>query len=279
MSKGFLIFAQNAPSCNYIEQAYALALSIKFSQKTIKSVSLMTNDKVPKKYQHVFDKIIPIPFKVEDNGKYKTENRWQMYYATPYEETIVLDSDMLMLSDISDWWEYCSNHDIKICSRVKNYKQELIKDDRLHRATFIDNKLTNPYFACHYFKKNQTAYEFYKVLEFIITHWEFSRGTFAPNTPQDWPSMDLATAIAIELTGMYESVEDSVSPLEFVHMKSALQYWPIPYDSWQDGVPFILNSKGDLVVGNIKQPKLFHYVEKNFISKRIMAKLEELAHE
>jgi hypothetical protein len=279
MSKGFLIFAENTGSCDYITQAYALALSIKYSQKNFNNVSLMTNDAVPLEYQTVFDKIIPIPFDVENSGKYKTENRWQLYYATPYEETITLDADMLMLQDISDWWNYCADHDIKICSRIKNYKQELVLDDRLHRATFIDNKLTNPYFACHYFKKNQVAYEFYKVLEFVVTHWEFCRGTFAPNTPQMWPSMDLATAIAIEITGQYASVMDSASPLEFIHMKVGIQNWPVPFDSWQDTVPFVLNSKGDLIVGNIKQPKLFHYVEKNFLSNKILSKLKELAHD
>lgn len=279
MSKGFLIFAENTESCDYITQAYALALSIKSSQKHFNKVSLMTNDAVPIEYQSAFDKIIPIPFDVEDSGKYKTENRWQLYYATPYEETITLDADMLMLQDISDWWDYCRNHDIKICSRVKNYKQELITDDRLHRATFIDNKLTNPYFACHYFKKNQAAYEFYKILEFVITHWDFCRGTIAPNTPQMWPSMDLAAAIAIEITGQHESVIDDISPLEFVHMKTPLQDWPMVFDSWQDGVPFVLNSKGDLIVGNIKQPKLFHYVEKNFLSKKILLKLKGMTYE
>ena len=54
MSKGFLLFAQNTNSVNYVTQAYALALSIKFSQHEIKNVSLVTNDKVPKKYQKVF---------------------------------------------------------------------------------------------------------------------------------------------------------------------------------------------------------------------------------
>jgi hypothetical protein len=279
MSKGFLIFAENTTTCNYIEQAYALALSIKSSQENVKNVSLMTNDTVPDTYKHVFDQIIPVPFVVEYNGKYKTENRWQFYYATPYDETIALDADMLMLQDISDWWDYCAEHDIKFCSRVKNYKQEIIKDDRINRATFIDNELTNPYFACHYFKKNQVAYEFYKVLEFVVTHWEFSQGTFAPNSPQLWPSMDLATAIAVEITGQHEAVMDGVSPLEFVHMKSPLQDWPMVFDSWQDSVPFVLNSTGNLILGNIKQPKLFHYVEKNFLSKKIISRLQELADE
>jgi len=277
VSKGFLLFAENTKSTNYLEQAYALALSIKYSQSTTTLVSLMTNDKVPKKYQSAFDKIIPIPFEVKNDGKYKTDNRWQLYYATPYNETIVLDADMLLVEDISAWWTYCSDHDVKFCSRVKNYKNEIIGPDPIHRLVFIENKLTNPYFALHYFKKNQVAYEFYKVLEFVITHWDFNRGTFAPNEPQLWPSMDLATAIAIEITGQYNSVIDSCSPLEFVHMKTPLQGWDMIPSTWQDAVPFVLNSRGNMVLGNMIQPKLFHYVEKNFLTGKILKRLEELA--
>jgi hypothetical protein len=60
-------------------------------------------------------------------------------------------------------------------------------------------------------------------------------------------------------------------------MKTPIQGWtPVPA-SWQDTVPFVLNSQGALIVGNIKQTKLFHYVEKNFISKNILTKLETLA--
>jgi hypothetical protein len=59
-------------------------------------------------------------------------------------------------------------------------------------------------------------------------------------------------------------------------MKSAIQGWDATIISWQDAVPFVLNSRGDLVIGNIKQPKLFHYVEKDFLTKKIMSRLEEL---
>lgn len=280
MSKGFLIFAENSDTCDYIEQAYALALSIKASQKEIKNISLMTNDKVPKEYKKVFDKIIEIPW-VDKNrvSKYKAEHRWKLYHVTPYDETIVLDADMLLLEDISDWWKYCSAYDIKFCSRIKNYKLETIEQDTVHRRAFIDNGLTNPYFALHYFKKSEQSTAFYKALEFVCNNWEWAYTQFAPVSYQNWLSMDLASAIAIEIAGLYESVIDKCSPLEFVHMKPAIQGWPILPDSWQDTVPFVLNSKGELVVGNIKQPKLFHYVEKNFVSNKILKKLKELARE
>jgi hypothetical protein len=276
VSKGFLLFAQNTKSVDYITQAYALALSIKQSQKDITSVSLMTNDPVPKKYQKVFDQIISIPWTTDITSTLAGEHRWKLYHVTPYEETIVLDTDMLLLEDISLWWDYCSNYDFKFCSRVKNYKQEVI-NDTFHRKAFIANNLTNPYFALHYFKKNRPAYEFYKVLEFICNNWEWAYDKFASVEYQNWLSMDLAAAIAIEITGTHEHAVDSVSPLEFIHMKTPIQGWsPIPV-SWQDTVPYVLTGKGDLVVGNIKQSKLFHYVEKNFITKRTLSKLEELA--
>ena len=88
--------------------------------------------------------------------------------------------------------------------------------------------------------------------------------------------MDLACAVAIELSGMQELV-DINSPLQFTHMKSPIQGWSITTESWQDMVMHYLTSTGKLVVGNISQDKLFHYVEKNFITDNLLRELEELA--
>lgn len=278
VSKGFVIFAQNKNNVDYVQQAYALALSIKHSQQH-NSVSLITNDAVPESYHNVFDQIIPIPwFKEVKNSPLAAEHRWKIYHVTPYDETIVLDSDMLLLEDISSWWEYCSNYNVKFCSTIRNYKQELVPIDEIHRKTFIENGLTNPYYAFHYFKKTDPAYDFYKVLEFVCSNWEKCSSIFTPNYYQNWASMDLAAAMAIEITGMYTSSIDNCSPLEFVHMKIPLQGWSLLPTSWQDAVPFVLNSKGDLIVGNIKQQNVFHYVEKNFITDSILTQLEELVY-
>jgi glutathionylspermidine synthase len=75
---------------------------------------------------------------------------------------------------------------------------------------------------------------------------------------------------------MYDAVSDNECPFEFVHMKIPLQNWTSIYSRWSDAVPFVLTYKGDLVVGNIKQPKLFHYVEKNFLNTDLIKQLEGL---
>jgi hypothetical protein len=276
--RGFLVYAQNTDTVDYVQQAYALALSIKYSQIEIKNISIVTNDSIPENYKSVFDQIIPIPyFNDTVNSFLKTEHRYQLYSATPYEETIVLDSDMLVLEDLTSWWNYCSNYDVKFCNKILNYKLEYVLEDTVHRQAFIANKLSSPYYALHYFKKSNFAKDFYKVLEFVCNNWEQCWTIFAPEKYQDWPSMDLATAIAIEITGSHEHIFDVNNPMEFVHMKSPIQGWETAPEKWSDNVSTIITSKGQLLVGNIKQPRVFHYVDKDFLTESMLLKLEELS--
>jgi len=86
--------------------------------------------------------------------------------------------------------------------------------------------------------------------------------------------MDLATAIAIEIMCAHEEVLDNTSPLNFIHMKTPLQGWNILNTSWQDAV--LYNFDGSLTVANIHQSKIFHYVENDFLSDKIISRLEEL---
>jgi hypothetical protein len=275
VSKGFVVLAQNNGTVDYIKQAYALALSIKSSQKEITNISLVTNDKVPKKYKSVFDKIIPIPWNDDAvETQWKIENRWKLYHASPYYESIVLDVDMLLLEDISTWWEYCGNFNIRFCSKITNYKLENVVDT-VHRKPFVANKLPNVYHALHYFKKSDEAANFYKVLEYVVNNWAFCYGQIAPNEYQNWLSMDLACAVAIELSGMQELI-DINSPLQFTHMKTPIQGWSVTPESWQDMIAWHLTPAGKLVAGNISQDKLFHYVEKNFITDNLLLELKEL---
>ena len=88
----------------------------------------------------------------------------------------------------------------------------------------------------------------------------------------------IGSAIANYLvnTGAKVVVFDNNSPLEFIHMKAHLQGWNNHSRNWQDTVMSLLNTKGDLIVGNIKQSKLFHYIEKDFVTPKLIQRLEEL---
>lgn len=272
MSKGFLVFAQNTATVDYVRQAYALALSIKRTQTLVTNISLVTNDTVPKEFAWAFDKIIPIPWYEEDTAtELAAEHRWKMIHATPYYETIVLDTDMLFLTDQSHWWDYCSNYDLKFCGQVRNYKYDVITHDTYHRKAFINNGLSNPYFALHYFKDTDPAHEFYKVLEFVCKNWELCYGKFAPVDYQNWLSMDLSSAVAIDMMALAEDAVDTTGILQFAHMKPALQGWPTVPPSWQNGIQWQYTR--DFNIGNITQTGLLHYVDKDFITDSLLEKL------
>lgn len=273
MSKGYIVLAQNTADDDYIKQAYALALSIHATQ-TEKNISILTNDIVPEEYLHAFDQVIAIPWEDTDS-RFRAENRWKIYHVTPYDETIVLDTDMLMLKNIDDWWWYAQDHDLLFCEKTLNFKGEIINSS-MYRKTFTANQLPNTHFALHYFRKSETAEYFYKALEFVVNNWAWCYGKFAPEHYQDWLSMDLAAAIALEMTGL-NACADTCSPFRFVHMKPGVQDWtPVPV-LWTDTIPHIYTKEGELIVGNIKQHVLFHYVEKDFVSDgNIIKKLKGL---
>ena len=96
MSKGYLLVAMGD---NYIKQACLCALSIKKTQ-TLSNVSIMTSDIVPNNYKHLFDEIIEIPWWTSDRSFYGPEHRWKVFHITPYEETIVLDTDTIFLNNV-----------------------------------------------------------------------------------------------------------------------------------------------------------------------------------
>jgi hypothetical protein len=275
VSKGYVVLAQNNSEVDYVKQAYALALSIHATQSET-AISIITNDNVPEEYQDVFDQIIPIPWVTDaESTRYVAEHRWKIYHVTPYDETIVLDTDMLFLQDINDWWWYCQDHDLLFCTNALDYKGDTIENS-IYRKTFIANNLPSPYFALHYFKKSERAEYFYKTLEFVINNWEWCYGKLASEHYQNWLSVDLAAAIALELCG-YNSSADICSPLKFVHMKAGVQGWsPVPAN-WRQTIPYSFTKDGILTVGNIRQNYLFHYVEKDFIDLDIVNKLKRLA--
>ena len=153
-NKGYLILAQNNSDTNYIRLAYALALSIKNTQSTINNVTLATSNlDIPKRFKSGFDNIVGIPWKDHAlDSTWKIENKWKYYYMTPYEETVVLDADMLFTSDISFWWDVLNKKEICLVDKPRTYKSEVIKSDA-YRKTFTSNNLPNVYTTFMYFKK------------------------------------------------------------------------------------------------------------------------------
>ena len=271
MSKGHVFLAQNS-DVDYVTQAYALALSIKHNNIINNQTCLITNNTVPQEYRHAFDHVVDIPWKDSaKDSKWKIENRWKIINASPFKESLVYDTDMLLLSSNDHWWNFLKNTDVSLTSSVVDYKGRVINND-FYRKTFTANNLPNVYVGVHYFKKNKRAFEFYKWLEVITKNYEYFYDKFLPNHKQRFCSMDVNAALAV--TFMQAESEFLNAPITFTHMKPAIQGWQTTPSSWKSVIGSYFNKDKSLIVGNFLQLGVFHYTEDMFLTKDIIEILE-----
>ena len=272
MSKGFCLLAQNNDTTDYVRQAYALALSLHKYNKDQK-ISLITNDPVPASYLHAFDKIIAIPWDDSaEDAQWKIQNRWKVYHASPYDETIVLEADMLILNDITHWWTELGKRDLFFVSNVRTYRDEPVTSI-YYRKTFKANSLPNLYSACHYFKKGDIAKEFFNLVEIITNNWQLFYGKFASEEYQKWCSMDVNCALASKILGNETEITDANSFITFTHMKPHVQEWRQVPEQWTKVIGKYYRPDGTLILGNYVQKGLLHYVEDEFLTDNIIEKL------
>lgn len=279
LTKGYLILAQNNSSDDYVRMAYVLALSIKTSQKSVTSVSLVTDvvDAVPEHYKSVFDHVIEIPWYDDAlSTEWKVENRWKIYHVTPYDETVLLDADMLFLTDISHWWNHLNkNYDLFITSSVLTYRNEIVTNN-YYRKVFTENNLPNTYSAFTYFKKSQLAEEFWTLVEIIAKNWQEFYDRYLPNFRPKFLSMDVVFALAAKILDIEDQITTKFDYPTFVHMKSRVQNWVTVTEDWMDYGGVYLNRQGLLKISNYQQTGIFHYTEKKFLTKHIEYVYEDL---
>jgi hypothetical protein len=274
MSKGFLIFADNNPSNDYHKMAYALALSIKNTQKKINSVTLVTTQQnVDHRYSQIFDKIIVTSSLVEDE-RFKTSSRSSLYELSPYDQTVVLDSDMIFTDDISRYWNYLEGRNLYYTSSVKDYRGNFV-DNIYYRKDLIDANLPIVYNALYYFKKSDYSKKFFDLVSLVNSNWKDFYKIFFKNVDVMIPSMDVTTAIALSLMDIV--VDSTGSVLSFVHMKPMLQDWDTVHENWTDVLGIYFNKDGKLKLGNYLQPEIIHYVEETFLTDDILEILEKNA--
>lgn len=276
MPINFTMLAQNSEQ-NYITQACLCAMSI-HSSNPDNRISLITNDIVPEKYKQLFDEIVEIPWGDQAvDTTWKINNRWKIIHATPYDNTIVLDTDMLVLTDIGNWWNLIQRQDLFFTSKVNTYRNNTITSTH-YRSAFKKFDLPNLYSAFHYFRKCDESFYFYKWLELGLNNWEKFQGEFAGGKyHQNFASVDLIAAIISKILGNEKEITSNYDNYPtFTHMKTHCQDWKnIKTDRWQDVVGTYLNEDLELKIGNYRQKGIFHYTEKDFVTSSILDTYEK----
>jgi hypothetical protein len=276
MNFGYLIVVAEHDEIDYTQLAYALALTIKNTQKPgYDKVAIVTDD--PKRISKlnsswVFDHVI------EWNRESFWDGRSWMDQLSPFEYTVCLDADMLFMRDYSHWIDYfIKNSELYIANKSYTYRGEVVEDEYYRRA-FIRNKLPNFYSFYTFFKKDsEKAKEFFELGRYIIKNpAEFSNVFLADYKPKV-VGTDEAFALSAKILGIEDDIGYELEFPRVVHMKPMIQNWPWPAKAWSDHVGFYLNKQGQLKIGNYQQHDIVHYVEKDKITTEAINILEEIA--
>lgn len=273
MDKGYVIFVQAGEQKDYLSQAIALSQSIKIFNK-INNVTLMTNCVLTSEQRKCFDSVIGIPGTDEAKTQdWKIQNRHKIYEASPYSETIVLDSDMLCLDSIDYWWNVLKNTDLYFTNEVKNYLGEKAKTNILYRKTFIKNNLPNIYCGMFYFKKTKYNNDFFAVLSEVMQNYKDYARKYCRDHIQQWCSLDVSTAITCKIMNHTNKITNS--NLTFTHMKTRLQNWNVE-ENWLQDIPIAYDNKLNVKINNVVQKQLLHYVQDNFLTSELKEIIQNL---
>ena len=245
MTRGFVIMAQGD---DYVKCANALKLSInRVMPKS--NVTIVTTEMLPYGDQ-------------APDTNWKLQNDWQVYEASPYDETIKLEADMYIPRDIDYWWDVLAQKDVVVSSSIRNFKQE-ISDVRLYRRFIVDNNLPNAYNAITYFKKSDTAKQFFDIVRDVFENWDDYKAILKCS-PQELATTDWAYSIACHIMGVEKTMLPTFTEMSMVHMKQYIN--GTNTENWTD--TFIYECLPDQIrVQTIPQLYPFHYHVKNFCDK------------
>jgi len=245
MTKGFVIMAQGA---DYEKCANVLEKSLKRVMPDA-NVTIVTTDMLPYGDQ-------------APDTDWKLQNDWQVYEASPYDETIKIESDIFIPRDISHWWDILSVQDVVVSSGIRNFRGEP-SDVRVYRRFIDDNNLPDTYNALTYFKKSDTAEQFFKIVRNVFENWEEYKAVLKCN-PQETATTDWVYAIACHIIGVEKTMMPSFGEFSMVHMKQFIN--GLPTEDWTNTLVTEIHS--DVIrVNTCPQVYPFHYHIKTFADK------------
>ena len=240
MSKGVLLFAFNSPKYNYYEMAVATAKRINHFLGL--PVTLVTDtDSLPAKQDYQFDNTLLVTAdksNARDWGIWINKGRFRAYALSPYDETILLDTDYMVNSDklltLFNLPTDFACHDNVNFLMHPNLPQEVLSSYSFKTlwATVV------------YFKKTDRVRQIFESLEMVQNNFEhysmihsFIGGTFRN---------DYALTLALRLVNGHTYPKSDIIPWNLVHVgKNTHVYrntddelnteYTVMFDNWNRG--------------------------------------------
>lgn len=247
--RGYLVVAQNVGTIDYVACAIQLARSIRQFHPDAR-IAMLTDSTVE---SDVFDYHVAFTHPISDNPY---ANDWQVFVASPFRQTIKLEADMIIASEIDHWWTMLEHKDVVISTGARDFYDQPATS-RFYRKVFDTNNLPDVYNAITYWRLSQTAQEFFQLVRRIFEHWKEYR--ILLKFPDDVPSTDLVYAMAAQIIGPELVTMPFAAYPQIVHMKRHMI--STQSDDWTQELTWELNP---LRINTVAQWGAVHYHVKDW---------------
>lgn len=219
MSRGIVIFAHNNREIDY---ALMSMISGGLAKKNLGlPVSLITDDStitwmhesgIQEKSKNIFDQIISVDKPITNNSRnlrdgaasktvpFVNLNRNTVFDLTPYDETLLIDSDFFIFTDrLNNYWEYTDK--VLLGSSIN----DIVGQQRLgYHDKYVSDTGVHLYWATTVmFKKNDYARHFFNTLSYVKENYEYFADLFRFNSKVY--RNDIAFSVAQHLVDGFET--------------------------------------------------------------------------
>ena len=218
--QGWLTFAQNSETTNYVDLAYLLALSVKATCKHNRFAVVVDPESeagITEQQRKTFDHIITVPY----TDPFYNE-AWVMN-VTPFKETFKVESDMLIPRSLDHWWSGCRIQDVCYTNSVRDYRGNVAKS-RYYRKFFDANNLDDAYNGFTYIRFSRTGMDFCSAIQNTISNWDILRDSVLEYSIYDKPDTDVLYGLASADLEVHCSSSTLTYPT-FTHMKPVINGW------------------------------------------------------
>ena len=226
MKKGILIFAHNSRDVDY---ALMSLVSAKFAKANLQvpvslvvdkfTVEWMQTSNIYNLSQEIFDQIIEIEKPVTQNTRvlndgytsktvpFVNSNRSSVWDLTPYDRTLLIDSDFLVMSNrLNEYWDVDSNVMLS----------PAMQDVRGDRKGILDSWVSETGIPLYWattvmFTKNNESKIFFDLVDVIRTNYNYFADLFRFN-PKQYRN-DISFSIAKHMLNGFENRGEDLPPI------------------------------------------------------------------
>ena len=255
MYKGYMWFAFNNSTTDYINLSRILAKSIKSLNKH-NQICIVTNEPVE---DELFDHVRVLKQDESANEEWKLSNEYKAFRLSPFTHTIKLEADMIFTQNTDWWWNHLWQHDQVFSYNCRNYRDELVEHSP-YRKLFQRNQLPDVYNGLHYFRRSVKAKQFYDLCETITKNWQTVKTQILINCHDKQPTTDVVYALANKLQDPLQLDKIDYKWFKFMHNKKQINSVNTGFDN--ENYLYPIKVQDVLYIGGHKQDRIVHYHNK-----------------